>query len=238
MRPARRGGAAAVTALLARGSTLVLVAALAGCGVPGPGSERVPPSEVPSGLRGPAPARGPGGGGEPERTTGSGATAALLAARAPSVYLLDTEDVLVAVPLEPSRATTAPAQAPPGAAPLGDDEATVLATRLLRSLARSPTADQRDQGLSTALSPGVPASLVDVVGGTARVALRQPDRDPAADRLPLATGQVVLTVTSVPGITHVRLLRGREPTAVVLPGGARSDGPVTALDYADLLAAP
>lgn len=236
MRAARRGAGEAVLTLLARGSALVLAVALTGCGVPGSGSERLPPSEVPSELLQPAPARGPAGGGEPERTAGTGATAALLAARSPSIYLLDDEDVLVAVPLGSTRSTD-PAQAPPGAAPLDDDEATVLATRLLRSLA-SPTADQRDRGLSTALSLGVPAWLVDVDGGTARVALRQPDRDPPADRLPLATGQVVLTVTSVPGITHVRLLRDGEPTAVILPSGALSDAPVTALDYASLLAPP
>lgn len=245
MRGQRGGGTAqrgrAVVALLVLAAVCPAVA-LAGCGVPGSTTERVAPSEVPSGLLDPAPSGGPagsGGPGGPWEASGSGVgvTAALLAARAPSTYLLDARDVLVAVPLQRPQATTGPATTSPGPAAVGDEEATALTTVLLRRLAGGPAPAQRDQGLSTALGPGVPVVLVDVVDGTARVTLRQPDRDPPADRLPLAIGQVVLTVTSAPGVARVQLLRDGEPTAVPLPDGARSDAPVTAADYAVLLAA-
>lgn len=229
MRLARRHAGALAAGVPALALAVALAVVLAGCGVPGPGSERVPSSEMPPVLLEPAPAGGPAGVGEPDRTAGD--PSAPLAARAPSTYLV-ARDVLVAVPLEQQGA------AAPDATPLDDDEATVLATRLVRRLNGSPTTEQRDRGLSSALSAGVPARLVEVVGGTASVELRQPERYPVADRLPLAIGQVVLTVTSVPGITRVELLRDRDPMPAVLPGGERADRPVSALDYADLLAAP
>ena len=214
---------------------LSLVLLLAGCGVPGTSTERVEASEVPFGLLDPAAGDGasvPGPAGGPGRGADAAAAAADLAARLPSTYLLDAGDALVAVPFESSR-PGAPAAA---TAPAGDEGAAVLARVLLQRLVAGPDAGQREGGLSTELGPGVPAALVDVVDGTARVALRQPDRDRAADRLSLAIGQVVLTVTSVPGVERVQLLRDGVPTAVPLPDGARSGAPVTALEYAVLLA--
>ena len=227
-------------------SCLTLLAT--GCGVPGASTERVDAREVPFGLLDPAPTGGAAAPGRPGPASGGDAAvaAAVLAARPPSTYLLDADGVLVAVPLERARQGSG-ASGGAGRLPLpptgtagptaGDEQAAALAAVLLRRLAAGPTTEQREAGLSTVLEPGVPVALVDVVDGTARVALRQPDRDPAADRLPLATGQVVLTVTSAPGVEHVQLLRDGAPTAVPLPGGARSAAPVTALAYAVLLAA-
>ena len=218
-----------------------------GCGVPGASTERVDAREVPSGLLDPAPTGGAATPGRLGPASGGDAAvaAAVLAARPPSTYLRGADHALVAVPFERARqglrasdGPAGPPLPPTGAAPtVGDEQAATLAAVLLRRLAAGPTAEQREAGLSTVLEPGVPVALVDVVDGTARVALRQPDRDPAADRLPLATGQVVLTVISAPGVERVQLLRDGAPTAVPLPGGARSIAPVTALDYAVLLAA-
>ena len=63
--------------------------------------------------------------------------------------------------------------------------------------------------------------------------------DPAtsltADRLPLAMGQLVLTVTSAPGIEAVQVGAAGEAVEVPLPGGALTDRPVTADDYAIFL---
>ena len=214
---------------------LLLAALAAGCGVPSTSTERVAAREVPFGLLDPAAGDGasaPGAAGGPGRGADA-AAAAVLAARPPSTYLLDAGDSLVAVPFESPR----PGAPTAATAPAGDEGAAVLARVLLQRLVAGPDAEQRESGLSTELGPGVPAALVDVVDGTARVALRQPDRDRAADRLSLAVGQVVLTVTSVPGVERVQLLRGGAPTAVPLPDGARSADPVNALDYAVLLAA-
>lgn len=231
MRAAQRGRAALVA--------LALVG-VAGCGVPNGSTERLDPAQVPSGLLDDAPAGGeaPGGGAEEAPSAQDvEVTTALLSARVPSTYLLDARGALVAVPLQRPQVSTGPPQASSPTSPAGDEEAAALTRVLLRRLASGPAPAQRDQGLSTELEPGVPVRLVDVVGGTARVALRQPDRDPAANRLPLAAGQVVLTVTSAPGVARVQLLRGGVAVAVPLPDGARSDAPVTALDYAVLLAA-
>lgn len=226
----RQRGAAALLVL----AVVCSASALAGCGVPNSTVERVPSAQVPSGLVDPAPAGGPPGSGGGGQTAGggSGATAALLDARVPSTYLLDGR-TLVAAPLPRRQTATGPARPSSGVA--ADEEAAVLVTVLLRGLNGGPTPAQRDQGLSTALGFGVPVTLVEVVGGTAHLALRQPDRDPSADRLPLAIGQVVLTVTSAPGVERVQLLREGAPTAVPLPNGVRTDAPVDALDYAVLL---
>ncbi len=227
----RRRGAVA----LAGGPVLlvcpVLLACLvaAGCGVPVRGTTAVPATSVPRGLLDPAPSSGSGTGAAdgPASSPDDAVAAPGLDGRPPTTYLLDAEDMLTPVVLDP-----APAAGPLG----GEPDAPAVTAVLLRRLAAGPTASQRDAGLSTALGPGVPVVLVDVVGTTARVALRQPDRDPSADRLPLAAGQVVLTVTSAPGVDRVQMLRDGEPTAVPLPGGVRSSGPVTADDYAALTA--
>lgn len=230
------------------GAAVLLVlcpALLVGCGVPESSLEGVDPGEVPYGLletRAPGGGGSDGGGGGPEDDRDAAVAEAVLASRAPSTYLLDADDTLVAVPLDLVRqgAGTPQGLAQEGASGpggVGDEEATALARLLLRRLSAGPSADQREEGLSTALGPGVPVRLVEVVGGTARVNLSQPERDPSADRLPLAVGQAVLTVTSAPGVARVELLRDSRSIAAPLPDGPRSDEPVDALDYAVLLAA-
>ena len=57
----------------------------------------------------------------------------------------------------------------------------------------------------------------------------------SAERLPAAIGQVVLTLSSAPGIESVVLVSDGQPVQVPLPGGALTDQPVTGDDYAELL---
>jgi hypothetical protein len=78
--------------------------------------------------------------------------------------------------------------------------------------------------------------LVDVVDGTASIQITPSSQSPSADRLPLAVGQLVLTVTSVDGVDRVTFLQDGAPIEAPLPGGARTAQPVTAADYSSLLA--
>ncbi|WP_432483933.1 GerMN domain-containing protein [Kineococcus esterisolvens] len=195
----------------ARGPLVALAAAavLAACGAPSDGQVReIGPTDVPYGLMEPAPVP----------SADSSTTAA--PSDGPRVYFLQ-DDRLLAVPL--GRGGTAGTGTP---ARLGD---------LLDRLSAGPGQQERADGLSSALGPDVRLSAVDVADGTARVSVEGLAQNIAADRLPLAVGQVVLTATTAPGVLSVLLLRDGEVLEVPLPGGERTAGPVTAGDYAALV---
>lgn len=202
-----------------RGAALAgVVAVCSACGVPSGGSTRtVNPETVPYALLSPAPTAAPTSPrGLPTPTPTIPATSMATA----QLFLLDDE-LLVPVEVElPVRA--------------GSLETTVRTA--LTQLSDGPDEGQRRAGLASALGPDVTLRLVDIASGTARVDVSLPSRDPAADRLPLAVGQIVLTVTSVPGVDDVVLLQDGEEIEIPLPGGARTSDPVGAADYQDLLA--
>jgi hypothetical protein len=184
------------------------VLALTSCGVPTNGSTRALDAEnVPYDLLRTAPA------GTPVPTV-TGPTVTV-----PQVFFLDVDDQLV-----PQRQ---PVEAS-GLAP--------VVQSLLARLVAGPNDEQRAAGLGSALGPDVQLDLVDVVDGTASIEVTPSSQTPAADRLPLAIGQVVLTVTSVDGVDRVTFLQAGAPIEAPLPGGARTSQPVTAADYSTLLA--
>lgn len=106
---------------------------------------------------------------------------------------------------------------------------------VLGQLTEGPSERDRLAGLSTALGPGTTITLTDLSRGVARVDLSAGDQAPAASRVPLAVAQVVLTVTSVPGVDAVLVTRDGDPVELPLPGGALTASPVTAADYVALL---
>lgn len=187
----------------------VLAAALmVSCGLPPEGTARaVPAEEVPYGLLNSPPPP------EPTSTAqGPGTTS-------PQLYLLDDDDQLVPTPLTVEASGLRP-----------------VVRQLLDQLSDGPTEAQRDSGLASALGPDVNLSLDAISGGTARVEVSLAVRQPTADRLPLAVGQVVLTLTSVEGVDRVLLVQDGEPTEMALPGGARTSAPVGAAQYLALVA--
>jgi hypothetical protein len=109
-----------------------------------------------------------------------------------------------------------------------------LARGLLLDLVAGPAEGARALGRATAIPPQTGLSLVGIRRGTAEVEV---ETEPviSADRLPLAVGQVVLSLTSAPGVRAVALVRAGELIQVPLPGGALSPGPVGAADYAPLV---
>lgn len=194
----------------ARGSAalaiaLVLAVGAAGCGAPAPGSTRsVPAEDVPYRLLDPASTAEP----RPSPTSTRQAN--------PQLFLLGAEDLLVPVPSSVDAGGLRP-----------------VLRRLLAQLAAGPTEQQRQAGLASALGPEIELRLVGVSGSTATVDLVLP-RDPAADRLALAVGQVVLSLTSVTGVESVRLVQGGQLLEAPLPGGSRTSGAVTEQDYLPL----
>ena len=186
----------------------VLVLGLGACGLPDDGaSRRIEARAVPYGLLDAA---------HPEATAGPPTAAGELA---PQVYLLDADQHLVAVPVTAR-----------GIGTLG------VFSDLLDRLAQGPTDAERAQGLATALGPNVDIRVLGIVDGTARIDVRSAEKEPPANRLPLAIGQVVLTATSLPEIARVQVLTDGRPAEVPLPGGALTSVPLVRADYAALVA--
>ncbi len=105
---------------------------------------------------------------------------------------------------------------------------------LLDALADGPEEGARSAGRSTAVPPASSLRLVELADGVATVSLDSATLV-SADRLPLAVGQVVLTVTSAPSVRQVRLRVDGEQVQVPLPGGALTPRAVSGDDYAALL---
>jgi hypothetical protein len=120
--------------------------------------------------------------------------------------------------------------------PEGDLDLAVGA--VLDELSRGPSERDRAAGLTTALGPDTALRLAGLEGGLAEVDMAAGDQVPAPARVPLAVAQVVMTVTSVPGVDAVRLTRDGAAVELPLPGGALTDRPVRASDYASLVAQP
>lgn len=138
----------------------------------------------------------------------------------PQVYLVRDEVLLAVSPV------------PRGADVRG------TAARALQQLAEGPTDQNRAVGMSTALGPEIRLSLVDLDNGRATVDILAGQQAPGAGRLPLAVGQVVLTLTSIEGVDEVVLTSGGTRIAAPLPGGALTDRPLTARDYTELTMPP
>lgn len=151
--------------------------------------------------------------GDPRPTTGS--------AMGPRAYLLDDRDRLVPVMAEAVEG--APAQ---------------QVEALLTALQTGPSEADRRRGLSSALGPGTSLRLSSLSDGTAGISIETGTSAPSPGRAPRAVGQIVLSVSTVPGVDDVVLLQSGGPIAVPLPDGVLVDRPVDADDYRDLLADP
>jgi len=191
----------------------------------------VPTGQVPYGLLDPdhaVPTTGPA------RTTSPSATRA---PDRPSVFFVK-HDRLVPAPL-PAPATGASSGAAPGTASGGaatGDTRAVL-SQLVLALSTGPSADQRAQGLDTALPSALHLAVRSVgADGLATIDLQGGDSGTVGDQGPLAVGQVVLTATSVPGVDRVLLTRQGAPVAAQLAGGELTDMPLVPAEYASLLA--
>ena len=194
--------------LASAGCVILLAAALAGCGLPDDRRSRVvDESAVPYHLLDP---------GEPTHDTPHAGAA--VPRQRPIVFWLSRDDVLT--PSDPGLTC--------------DDTPTAVVDAVLAALVAAPTSSERDAGLSSAIPSSARLTLVRITDGVAEV-----DLDPVtiadAERLPLAVGQVVLSVTSAPGVDAVRLVTSGQPVGLPLPSGALATRGVTPEDYAALL---
>ena len=189
-------------------AAVVLVLVLVpGCGLPGDTDVRVIDSaSVPYRLLDDEPWSQPG---EPAGPVPAGA---------PVVFWLTAGDLLAPTSVDASCA----------------DRSEAVVQHLLALLAAPPDEDALSLGRSSAIPPSSELDLVEVVDGVAVVSF-EPASSLTADRLPLAVGQLVLTVTTAPGVAAVRVGTAGDVVEVPLPGGALTSRPVVADDYASLL---
>jgi spore germination protein GerM len=183
-----------------------VIVVLAGCGVPRGSTATVADEEVPYHLLG-------------STAEQSSAAPTGNAATLPSVFYVDANEQLVRRPLHVGAA---------------DTESVVAA--VLKALADGPSEDDRARGLASALGPDIGIQLLDVADNTAHIAIVPSARNPTADRLPLAVGQIVLSATSVEGVDQVTLEEDGQPLSAPLPGGEQTSDPLARSDYASLLA--
>ena len=140
------------------------------------------------------------------------------AAGAPAVYFADARDNLVASPIQLDTPT-------PSAA----------LQMVLVQLTAGPSTEQSGRGLTTALPPGIDLRVVNVVDQQATLALGG-DQLPPTDQT-TAIAQIVLSATSVAGITSIRLTLNDRPLEAPLIGGALTTRPLSAADYQALVRA-
>lgn len=158
-------------------------------------------------------------------------------------------DLTAPAPAASSSSTSAPSRGPhvfllrgdvlrPASPVIAGGDVRSTAARALKTLVEGPNDQDRGAGLSTALGPEVRLSLTDLVDGRATVEIQVGEQALGAGRLPLAIGQIVLTLTSVTGVDEVVLTAEGSRIAAPLPGGALTDRPLRARDYAALTATP
>lgn len=106
---------------------------------------------------------------------------------------------------------------------------------VLTRLAQGPSELERRSGLSTALGPGASLTVDRIENGQANIEIEIGEPAPSTPRLPLAVGQIVLSLTSVSGIDAVVLTSDGNPIQAPRPDGVMTDRPLTAADFNDLL---
>lgn len=217
-----------------------LVAVLAGCGTPTSGEAvRVPRNLVPYSLL-------------TATSTGSPTDTALRAHAGPRLFFVDANQHLKAIawsgapgsvgltgagaapaPLSTPGSTSSPhsTATPSETTPPGPG----LAGLILADLLEGPPKAARADGMRSALAPQTQVSLMRVESGTAFVSWTVSPADPAPGVLPVAIGQIVLTLTSLPGTQLVQFVRDGATADVPLPSGELSARPVGAADYRSLL---
>ncbi len=105
---------------------------------------------------------------------------------------------------------------------------------VVAALASGPSTPEQSDGLGTAIPPTLRMTFVSVEDGQATVDLTGESGGVTPAESPLAVGQIVLTLTSLPGIEEVRLTRDHVLIEAPLADGSLTSAPLVAEDYLDL----
>jgi hypothetical protein len=106
----------------------------------------------------------------------------------------------------------------------------------LRLLLDGPTEAERDAGFTSALTGTTPVPTVSQARGIVTVTIGERPEDSGRSDEVLGYGQIVCTLTTRPDVAAVAFAQDGRPLGVPRADGSLSAGPLTAADYADLLA--
>ncbi|MEI8051091.1 MAG: GerMN domain-containing protein [Actinomycetes bacterium] len=109
-------------------------------------------------------------------------------------------------------------------------------TAVLGALLAGPTAAESSLGLTTALPVGVSILSVDLVGEQAIINLSKAINRVSGAEETQAVAQIVLTATMQPGISSVLFQIEGRSISVPTGGGVSTSAPVSASDFASVLA--
>ncbi len=112
-----------------------------------------------------------------------------------------------------------------------DVESPVSVTTVTNELLTGPSAAEQDGGLRSGLPDPTVVVDAELTRGTARVQLAPSFTEISPEDQILAVGQLVLTLTNLPGIGGVQFSLDGAPVAVPLPSGESSDQPVFRDDF-------
>jgi spore germination protein GerM len=137
----------------------------------------------------------------------------------PRVFLADAEGALVPTSVQTEHTSSAE-----------------VLKEVLDQLTMGPTTAQTEQGLSSFIPPSLTMTVDEIADGKASIAL-------GGDQLPntnqtAATAQIVLSATSVSGVSRIQLTLNDRIVEAPLPDGALTAQPLTAENYRSLLSPP
>ena len=188
---------------------VALAMCVSACGIPTGGApESIAPADIPYGLTSTTP-------------TPTQQTSPPPGSHEPRIYLVAADEVLV----------------PRGRAVEGETLEDRL-EQLVDELAAGPSSAELEEELSTALPPDVRLSVTAVEAGTATIDITGGENSPSGLESRRAVGQIVLTVTSLPGIRASLLTRDGAPVEAPLPSNQLTSAPLEGEDYAALLTSP
>lgn len=104
----------------------------------------------------------------------------------------------------------------------------------LDHLLAGPTAEESDEGLTSALTT-MTVTDMQLVGRSATITLGDPSELGVRSDEVLAFGQIVCTLTSLPDVGTVSFVADGQPLRVPRADGSLADGPLTIADYRDLV---
>lgn len=105
---------------------------------------------------------------------------------------------------------------------------------IVATLLAGPTEAELRRGVASAIPPSLQLTVTGIEGRRAVIELTgQTDGQSATENV-LAVGQIVLSATSLPGVSEVSFTRDGGPVETLLADGALTTKPLTAADYTAL----
>ena len=108
---------------------------------------------------------------------------------------------------------------------------TSQAAAVLTAMAVGPDQDEQSRGLSTAVPPSLHLNVTQFRHRQITIEIASEPSGVTAAESPLTVAQIVLSLTSLPGVDKVQLTRDHQPIEAPLADGSLTSAPLTVKDY-------